>query len=530
MRVQESVRENEERYRLLFNEAHDAIFMSHLSPDGEFDRFIEANRVASGMLGYSPKELLGLTPYDITPPDEHEEARRNFQKFITDGRRLFERTLVRKDGRRIPVEISGNFFLYQSKPALICIARDISERKQAEQILKESEQKYKRLSLDFDALLHAIPDSLVLLSPDLKVLWANNAAGCECLRHASDPNDQHCYGSVPDRVICGQCPAPITLKTRTPENRLAIMQGHHIEMRAFPILDSGIVSRVLLAMTDVTEKVNLQAKAMQARHLASVGELAAGVAHEINNPVNGIMNYAQILINKSSGSDPGGELGRRILKESERIATIVRSLLSFARQNQNEKAPAQIRTIISESLVLAKVKLRKDNIQIANEIPEKLPSVIVNFQQIQQVVLNIINNSRYALSQKYPGFDHNKRIEIRGEEVTVNGARRVRISFLDCGTGIPAGNLSVVTEPFFSTKPKGHGLGLSTCYSIVNRHRGAIDVDSEPGKGSTFSFYLPASPDILLTDESLSTAMHQGAGTIIIMDDEKVMKIGRAHV
>ncbi len=493
MRAQESVRDNEEKYRLLFNEVHDAIFLSILSPEGEFDRFIEANSVAGRLLGYSPEELVGLSPYDITAPEEHDEVRENFRKFITDHNRLFERTLIRKDGERIPVEFSGHMFFYNSLPTLICVARDISERRLAERSLRESEQNYKRLSLDFDALLNAMTDSLLLLSSDLKVLWANNAAGVACLHDLSFSDDRHCYGAVRDRVLCGQCPAPKTLRTKRPETKMAIMQGRHIEMRAFPILDSGVVRRVLLAMTDVTEKVSLQAKAMQARHLASIGELAAGVAHEINNPVNGIMNCAQILINRSKDIESGGELGQRILKESERIATIVRSLLSFARQNQNERTFSDVRTLVAESLVLAKVKLKKDNIRVTSGIPEALPPVIVNSQQIQQVVLNIINNAHYALNQKYPGYAQAKTIEITGEEIRKGGERLVRLSFLDGGIGIPAGNLNVVTEPFFSTKPSGEGtgLGLSICREIIEDHKGFLLIESVEGEYTRVSIELP---------------------------------------
>lgn len=265
-------------------------------------------------------------------------------------------------------------------------------------------------------------------------------------------------------------------------------------MRAFPVLEGVNVSRVLVVMCDMTEKMVLQTEAMQARHLASLGELAASVAHEVNNPANGIINYAQLLVNRNPEGTEARELGNRILKESERIASIVKSLLSFARQEGNGKSLIRIRDVLSESLALTQAQLRKDSIGLKLEIPEDLPEIFAGFQQIQQVILNLVSNSRHALNQKFPEKNEEKLMEISAEVIKTGDGRCVRLTFLDHGTGIPAGDLGSVTEPFFSTKPstKGTGLGLSITRGIVENHGGRMTVESVEGSYTRVTVDFPA--------------------------------------
>jgi len=176
---------------------------------------------------------------------------------------------------------------------------------------------------------------------------------------------------------------------------------------------------------EIMEKMTLQKETMRAAHLASIGELAAGVAHEINNPINGIINYAQILIDEGNRGNGEREIPNRIIKEGDRIAAIVRSLLSFAKERKGEKVPVDIREILSETLVLSETLLRKDGIILKVDMPVDLPRITAHFQQIQQVFLNLLNNARHALNQKYPGDDKNKTLEIAGEAPMTQGGRQL---------------------------------------------------------------------------------------------------------
>ncbi len=257
---------------------------------------------------------------------------------------------------------------------------------------------------------------------------------------------------------------------------------------------SGDVTGLVLSLINVTEKILLQAEAMQTAHLASLGELAAGVAHEINNPLNGMINYAQMLVNKMSKDSKENEIAARIIKEGGRIAIIVRSLLSFARKKSEEKGILDVSEILSESLLLSEAQMLKENIKLKVNMPKDMPKITAHAQQIQQVFLNVINNARYALNQKYPGRHKDKELEITGEIITVDERQYSRISFYDRGMGIPADIIDKVINPFFSTKPsgKGTGLGLSISHGIIQDHGGKLGIESAEGEFTRIIIDLPA--------------------------------------
>jgi len=246
-------------------------------------------------------------------------------------------------------------------------------------------------------------------------------------------------------------------------------------------------------VSDITEKMAMQAEAMQAGHMASLGELAAGVAHEINNPITGIINYGQILINECSPGSMERDIGERIVKEGERIGRIVNTLLSYARGGREEKKPTRVPAILEESIVLIQAQIRKECIDLKIDLPDDLPEVYANFQQIQQGFINIINNARYALNEKYPGRHKNKLLKITGERVTISDRPYVRIVFHDQGVGISAHELSMLTKPFFSTKPfgKGTGLGLNITQRIITDHGGHLSFESTKGELTRVIIDLP---------------------------------------
>jgi len=261
------------------------------------------------------------------------------------------------------------------------------------------------------------------------------------------------------------------------------------------IKDTGSnVQGLVFSLIDVTDKVLLQAEAMQNAHLASLGELAAGVAHEINNPLNGIINYAQILSNKMKKESRESEIARRIIKEGDRIANIVKSLLSFARKRTEEKSVYTIPGILRDALLLTEAQILKESIKLKINMPEDLPEIVANSQQIQQVFLNVINNARYALNQKYQEQNEDKILEISGLETVIDGQQHARIIFHDKGSGIPADILDKVINPFFSTKPsgKGTGLGLSITHGIISDHDGNLKIESTEGEFTKIIIDLPA--------------------------------------
>jgi PAS domain S-box-containing protein len=511
------------------------------SEDGIIGKDLEGritfwNSGAERIYGYSFEEVKGKPISILSPPKWPDEIPNILEKTKRgESVKNYETVHVRKDGSRIEVSLTvspvknvvGSITgastivrditeqkrmqkeLMRSKTSLeeevrrqtdelvltnTQLRTEIEERTQAETTVRESELKYRNLSQEFDTLLNAISDTLVLISPEMKVLWTNNGTAY----HSDAPLEEligHCchelfYGRG---VPCDVCPVVRSFQTGEIETRVSSRSGSFLDKRAFPIKDGSTVRSVILLVSDITEKMRMQAESMLASHLASLGELAAGVAHEINNPINGIINYAQILINESVSDTLHHDIAGRIVKESERVADIVRSLLSFARGQTDEKSATRLEAILRETLTLIQAQLRKESIRLDIHLPDDLPEVEANFQQIQQVFLNILNNARYALNEKYSGRDEKKAIEIRGEKVILNDREHVRMTFVDHGVGVPAEELSLLTRPFFSTKPfgKGTGLGLSVTHRIVMHHGGRLTFESEEGEYMRVLIDLP---------------------------------------
>lgn len=250
----------------------------------------------------------------------------------------------------------------------------------------------------------------------------------------------------------------------------------------------------IAVVRDITEEKIRKAEALQAGKLAAIGELAAGVAHEINNPINGVINYAQIIYDEceSEGHKESLDLLAKIIKEGERVAGIVSNLLAFARQQDEENDEIKLREIIDDSISLLKHQLNKDGIQLVIETDENLPLLHGNPQQLQQVFLNLISNARYALNERYKKVDPGKRIEIKTELVNL-GTDYLRTTVTDYGVGIPPELVSRIFDSLFSTKPPGEGtgLGLSISRELVHAHKGHLHIESQLNDHTTAIVDLP---------------------------------------
>jgi PAS domain S-box-containing protein len=245
---------------------------------------------------------------------------------------------------------------------------------------------------------------------------------------------------------------------------------------------------------DITERKLIEQEAMRSAQLASIGELAAGVAHEINNPIMGVINYAQIMLNKSLELGADTDLPERIIQEGNRIAVIVSNLLNFSRSVVEEITPVPLHSIFDPSLQLMWKSFQQSGVRTEVQLPECLPRVLVRPQKIQQVFINVLSNALYALNNRFPDFHEDKRIDIRAEEVREPGGDYVRIDFHDCGCGIEQEYLEKICNPFFTTKPAGHGtgLGLSICHNIIKEHGGRLLFESRAGEFTRVMVDLPA--------------------------------------
>jgi signal transduction histidine kinase len=228
-----------------------------------------------------------------------------------------------------------------------------------------------------------------------------------------------------------------------------------------------------------------QAQLIQSEKLAAFGQLGAGIAHEVKNPLAGILGYVQLSLRKVEPESPIHNNLKVIEKETRRCKTIIDNLLKFARQEKVAHEPIEVNRVAEDTAALVDHQLGMHQVRLEKALAESLPRVLGNANQLQQVLLNIILNAEQAMEGK-PGTI---RIETAGQE---DG--RVEIRVRDTGPGIPKEIQARLFEPFFTTKPagKGTGLGLSVTYGIVKDHKGEILVESEPGQGATFIIRLPA--------------------------------------
>lgn len=361
--------------------------------------------------------------------------------------------------------------------------------KKTSEFLRASESNFRKISQEYQTFLEAIQDPVLVISPDMTILWANSIARS----YAVSANKCHDFFNC---FSCENCPVLNTFVTgKTQKSQIITPDNKYFNIKTNPIKDdNGHVNQLLLIASNVTEKMILQKDAFRTYHMASIGELAAGVAHEINNPLNSIINCAQLLTDRIKKDSKEYSFSQIIMEQSRRIAVIVKNLLAFSRPAGGEKTPVFINNLFSATISLINTNLIKNDINLVVDIPDNFPPIIARSALIQQVFLNILTNAQYVLNKKYNNKDGNKIIKFQAEEKIINNKSYVQLTFFDNGTGISADIINKVFNPFFTTKPSGEGtgLGLSISYGIINDHGGKILIDSVEGEFTKVIIYLPS--------------------------------------
>lgn len=401
----------------------------------------------------------------------------------------------------------------------VAVMEDITERKRMEKelrtlnesledaVMKRTEslvmanEELRRSRSKYKMLLDSLPQRIYYKDRNLVYVSCNENLAKDFHVNPDEIVGKTDYDFFPREIAeeYRACDKRVIESGQTEDNEETYVKNGHdliVRITRTPIrTEEGNIIGVLGSFLDVTEKAILQKEAERSRHLASLGELAASVGHEINNPINGIINCAQILLNKSDEESKEKDIASRIIKEGERIVSLTSKLLSFARpkDKKEKKSMVRVHEIVEDTLVLTEMQLRKDCIKIILNIPENLPKIMAHPQQIQQVFLNLISNARYALNQKYPQAHEGKFLKVSGEEITIDRRLYVRLTFYDNGTGMPACLKEKIMEPFFTTKPRGvgTGLGLTISHDIIKDHGGKLLIDSVEGEFTQVTVMLP---------------------------------------
>jgi PAS domain S-box-containing protein len=257
----------------------------------------------------------------------------------------------------------------------------------------------------------------------------------------------------------------------------------------FPLsTPEGEVYAVCGISTETTREKELAEEAARAAYLASLGELAAGLAHEINNPVAGVIGYAERIEDVCEDQE-SVRLAGRIIAEAERVAAIVRSLLDFARGQSGVYTRTELAHVVDETMVLTQAMLLREGIEVRVDVPDSLPAVMAKPGELVQVLLNLVSNARQALARVEPGAE--RRLEITAAAV----AGHIELRVGDTGPGIPESGLERVMESFYTTRENGTGLGLSICRRIARQHGGELRLESAPDRGLTAIIELPPAPE-----------------------------------
>lgn len=511
---------SEVRFRRLFETAQDGIIIL----DADTGQITDSNPFIEEILNYSTEELKDKKIWEIGLFKDTLKSEDAFQKLLTEGYIRYEDLqLETKDGKPISVEFISNIYDNGENRIIQCNIREINERKEREaasekykELLEvlvkrrtnELEESNKLLLQEINThkqMMMAITESENKYSKIFHVNTSPMAIISLYDEKINDVNEAFIKLSGYQRNECiNSTPGDLQLYPLiTDQGGVSLMhveQSKIQELETEMRLKSGDIKSVLLSTEsitidanpfvimlarDITERKLVQEQLIVTDRLASIGELSAGIAHEINNPLTGVIGFSDLLAERNDLPDDVREDLRLVNQEARRTAEIVRNLLIFARKHEAKKSSSDINTIIQSVLDLRSYEQKANNIKVETSLASDLPETNADAFRLQQVFLNIVINAEFFMNKAH------------GEGVLAITTERIgdmiKICFIDDGEGISPEYINHVFDPFFTTKGigTGTGLGLSICHGIIGEHGGRIYAESEQGKGATFIVEVP---------------------------------------
>jgi PAS domain S-box-containing protein len=527
--VEERLAQNEDGFRLLFMNNPQPMWVF----DAESTRFLEVNSAAVEHYGYSRQEFLTMRITEIRPQEDvprlledAAKARSGLRDAGTWKHRL-------KDGRFIDVEIASDRLTFAGQNAVLVVARDITEQKQAEKALQETERKYR--SMVEDAVI-----GIFQSTPQGRFLTVNPTMAT-MLGYESPQDLLACVNDIRGQVY-------VDPKRREEFSRALEQQGivRNFECQVYrkdgrkiwisasarSVFEDGAVVRYEGMNEDITQRKLLEEQLTQSQKMEAVGLLAGGVAHDFNNALSVITGYSGLLQMRLPADDPLVRYAEEIAKAAYRAAGLTRQLLAFSRKQVIQPVILDLNSLIVEMEKMLR-RLIGENIEIFITRDVGLARVKADASQMEQILMNLAVNARDAMLQ-------GGKVTIRTENADLDETyslqhlhfkpgRYVILSFSDTGCGMDKETLARIFEPFFTTKEpgKGTGLGLSTVYGIVKQNGGYISAYSEPGQGTTFKIYLPQAEGTVQSTPAVRTAEilpPRGSETILLVEDEEALR------
>ncbi|HUT92437.1 MAG TPA: PAS domain S-box protein [Thermoguttaceae bacterium] len=477
-RAEQSLRDSEERFRVLFEDAPDPIYLNDLE-----GMFIDGNRAAEEITGYRKEELVGknlMTAGLLVPSDSPKAAERLAGNAAGRPTGPDEFTLIRKDGGRVSVEIRTFRVKIGAQDVVLGIARDVTERKRAEEALRESQQRFRDLAelLPQTVFETDLQGRLTFVNREALKTFGFSEEESRTSINALDmlaPHERDRGRRNIEQVLRGEPSRGNEYLARRKDGSL-----FPVVISSAPIVRNGRPAGLRGIIVDITERK----RAEEAQKLAATGRMAARVAHEINNPLAGIKNSFLLLKDAVPRDHPDYDLVGRIEKEIDRIANIVRQMYRLHSPDQEPPHAICVGETIREVVLMLQPSWREYDVRVDVNAPSPALSARIPEGSLRQVLYNLVENAIEASPQGGVVKIH----AVRTEE-------NIKISISDEGVGIPRELQERVFEPFFSTKRGpgtcGMGLGLSIVRDIVDTLRGTITLQSTPSRGTTFDVVLP---------------------------------------
>ncbi len=520
--AKEQVEKSERFLENILNNIGDPVFVKD-----DQSRLLLVNDAFCTIFDLEREQIIGRTLAEDVPPDEMESFLRVDRQVVADGKEnIVEEKLTVRGGETRTIHTRKSRFIDNGgNRFLIGIIRDISDRKRAEQALAAEKE---RLAVT----LRSIGDGVITTDTSGAIVMLNKVAealtGWTTAEAAGRPLPE-VFNIINERT---RQPSENPVERVLSTGGIVELANHTCliarDGREIVIADSGApihdsesrVIGVVLVFRDMTEKQKLEDFMQKSQKLESLGVLAGGIAHDFNNLLGAIFGYTELAISKTTEEKVTAYLAKSV-NTIDRARALTQQLLTFAKGGVPIRKVENLFPFVQET---AQFALSGSSVSSRVQVQENLWPCDLDKNQIGQVIDNLVINAQQAMPTGGVIEISAQNITLAtGEHLSLVDGNYVKLSIKDQGIGIPKDFLPRIFDPYYTTKAKGHGLGLATCYSIVTQHDGWIDVESEPGRGSTFHLYLPASVESSLITEGGAAVDHIGNGTFLIMDDEEVI-------